>query len=466
MQQKKFPTMLMALLLLMMLLYAPQSGWSQQDAKILALRLDSMLTSAEKEGFHGNILFVAKGQAELSKGYGWANEKAKTAFSANTLVQIGSNVKDFTKVAIFQLEEQGKLKLDDSLGKFVTQLPADKQAITIRHLLHHTAGLPQGIRGDATPLSADEMLAEVRSLKLHSLPGAKENYSNLGYSLLAYVVEKESGMSYDAYVAKNILQPAGMQNTGTYLPNFDPSKIAHGYRGDKDMGTILEMPHDADGHLWSLRGNGGYLSTLSDMNAFYRALRTPTLLKEEKHRLAVYNPNGTDILAGSDLVCYFFFANFPDIDGQVFLATNHTSFPGNKMIRKIEALADPHVGNGPPERDGNESDEPLIETLPSDGFGATIQAYLDAFNTGDTTVMRQFFSTHALSSPQTPPMEVRLERYQQIKADLGRLTCKGYRKTPEAWEVVVENSSGEPVTFTFLGEDEKPYRLKGLRIER
>lgn len=460
MQQKKFPT------ILMMLLFSCLQAWSQQDVKTLALRLDSMLISAEKAGFHGNILFVAEGKTMLNKGYGWANETDKVAFAPGTPVQIGSNVKDFTKVAILQLVEQGKLKPGDSLGKFIDQLPTDKQAITVRHLLNHTAGLPLGIRDDATPLTSAEMLDEVRNLKLLSAPGAGENYSNLGYSLLAFIVEKLSGMSYDAYVAKYILQPAGLQNTGTYLPPFDPSKIAHGYRGAKDMGTILEMPHDADGHLWSLRGNGGYLSTLSDMNTFYRALRTPTLLKEEKHRLAVYNPHGADILAGSDLVCYFFFANFPDIDGQVFLATNHSSYPGNKMMRQVEALLDPSAGKGPVERDGNGSDEPLIETLPGDGFGATIRAYLDAFNTGDTAVMRQFFSTHALSGPQTPPMEVRLERYQQIKADLGQLTFKGYRKTPEAWEVVVEVASGEPVTFAFLGEEEKPYRLKGLRIER
>src|SRR5690606_4253316 len=135
----------------------------------------------------------------------------------------GSNTKDFTTVAILQLVEAGKLSLDDSLRRFFPDAPADKAAITVRHLLNHRAGLPlyaSNSGGDFEPVSRDTLIARVMRMTLESTPGARERYSNTGYSVLAAIIELVSGNSYDVYVRDNIFERAGMKETGYLLPMF------------------------------------------------------------------------------------------------------------------------------------------------------------------------------------------------------------------------------------------------------
>jgi CubicO group peptidase (beta-lactamase class C family) len=144
-----------------------------------------------------------------------------------------------------------------------------------------------------------------------------------------------SGLAYDAYLAQNIFQPAGMEETGLVRHQFSPERIAHGYAGGSDMGTMLNRPRDADGHLWNLRGNGGLLSTLDDMHRFYHLLSDNTLLKDEAHRRDVFGTEGPNILAGSDRTSFFLFANYPAERTQVFIATNHQDAPAPRVLRAI-----------------------------------------------------------------------------------------------------------------------------------
>jgi len=153
-------------------------------------RLDSLFRDAERRGFHGNALVAQHGEVVLLKGYGFAYEKPKMRFSPSTLVQIGSNVKDFTKVAIYQLIEQNRLRLADSLSRFIDGLPADTRGITVQHLLEHTAGLPLGMGGDMYPPTRSEMLQRLKTLHLATKPRMQKQYSNLGYSLLAFALAR------------------------------------------------------------------------------------------------------------------------------------------------------------------------------------------------------------------------------------------------------------------------------------
>ena len=119
------------------------------------------------------------------------------------------------------------------------------------------------------------------------IPGAREQYSNTGYAILAAVIEKVSGVTYDEFVRDNILKPLGLKETGLLFPGFDPKRLAHGYRDGEDQGTMISKPHASDGPYWNLRGNGGMLSTLGDMHTFYTALfETDKLLKPATRNLA------------------------------------------------------------------------------------------------------------------------------------------------------------------------------------
>src|SRR5206468_1735379 len=107
-----------------------------------AARADSAALAAAARGFSGVVLLRTSSGARLEKGYGLANREAKIPFTPQTLVQIGSNTKDFTAVAILQLHERGLLRVDDSISKYFPEVPADKRVITIRQVLDHGAGFP------------------------------------------------------------------------------------------------------------------------------------------------------------------------------------------------------------------------------------------------------------------------------------------------------------------------------------
>ena len=145
-------------------------------------RADSTLSALQAKGFSGVALVAAKGQVMLKKGYGLANRANNTAIAGNSVVQIGSNTKDFTTVAILQLQERGKLSLTDSITKFFKDVPTDKRGITINQLLHHQAGFDQHLGGDWEVISRDEEIRKALASKSLFAPGTDNKYSNIGFS--------------------------------------------------------------------------------------------------------------------------------------------------------------------------------------------------------------------------------------------------------------------------------------------
>lgn len=462
-------------------------GNSQKTISVqdnLSEKLDSLIAAEEKRGFHGLAHIEQDGKKILYKGYGYANEETKLQFSPSTFVQIGSGVKDFTKVAICQLIENGKLKLDDPLSKVMSGLTGNKQKITVQHLLEHKAGFPLGEKTDEEPFTIAELIETIQNKPLKTEPGTKENYSNLGYSCLAYIVEQVSGKSFDKYVYDHILKPIGLTNTGAYIPGFDRAKVAHGYGSDgKDIGIILDMPHDDNGHLWSLRGNGGYLSTPEEISKFFHALEGNAILKTDAYRKKIFNPANPTMLAGSDMVSFFLISNMPGIKTRVIIATNHSNYQGPMLLRKIEGILS---GNGSnqgnnknmkPEiqidlGDGNEGDKrnytgPLLDKLPETGAGITIQKYIDAFNSGDAEKMRKFFEDYAKKSETALPIEKRLENYKKFYSDMGNLTFANLNASQSSegiWEINLTTSTGDSGAFIFRIETQSPWKLESLQI--
>ncbi len=473
-----FQKMCFALFALLLISCGVQSQKSTIVSGTMGIRLDSFFTSAEKEGFHGIVSVLQKGEILLQKGYGYANHATNTRFSPETYVQIGSNVKDFTKLSILQLVEGEKLALTDEIAKFIPGLKNDAQKITVRHLLNHTSGLPMGFGGDEFALTAVEMISSLQELTLESEPGTKENYSNLGYALLAYIVEKISGKSFDQYVYDHILKPAGMMETGTYIPKFNSAMIAHGYQGSEDIGIILDMPHDKEGHLWSLRGNGGYLSTVSDMHLFYQTLGTDKLLKTTNYRNNIYSPDRPAFLAGSDMVSFFVFRNLPKQDIQMVIATNHSTYMANRIMSGIDAVlgvppmnvADAQVvtetNNGGEQGSAIKSIMPAMKHLPEEGYGLTILKYIEAFNTGDANKMEAYFQQYAETDESAPPIARRVNNFKLMYERLGTIKFESYNQSDKggwAVKILTEKEGVQEITL-FIGED-KPYRFKAVQIQ-
>lgn len=439
---------------------AQETGGATIVKPPLGAQLDSALTAASGEGFSGVALVAKNGEIILSKGYGLANRAERIPMTPATIVQIGSNTKDFTAVAILQLMERGRLQLTDSIGKYFPDVPEDKRGITINNLLRHGAGLPQHLGTDFDPLTREQEIRHALSSTLKFPPGTSRSYSNVGYSLLGAIIEQLSGKSYDEYVRDEILEPAGMKETGFLLPHFDTKRLAHGYRDNEDRGTLLAKPHADDGPYWNLRANGGMLSTVGDMYRFYQVLAGETLLKAATRDL-MYPPDDPVIFAGSDLVDYFMYNREPAAGVVMILASNSTVLNAEKVRGRLV----PILGLG-----GNRerSTTPAtLSALPDTPAANTVRAYLKAFNSGDTAVMGAFMRSSTIQAPgDKRTMEQRLEGYNRMHGNLGALKLLGVESVTDDRIVArAVTERGETLTMTFEIEAQAPYRLKGLAVE-
>ncbi|MCB1024728.1 MAG: beta-lactamase family protein [Acidobacteria bacterium] len=239
--------------------------------------IDDFLTGLSKNGFSGSVL-VSDGKSVFNHCYGMADRENSVSCNEHTAYDIGSVTKQFTGAAILKLEMQGKLSVGDRIDKFFSGAPDDKKAITIHQLLTHSSGFPSAIGDDYEVLDKEAFLEKAFKTKLNFKPGEKYDYSNVGYSVLAAIIEKVSGEPYEKFLHDNLFEPAGMKETGYTIPQWKPEQIAVGYNGDRKWGRPTEKKWDRTAPYWNLLGNGGILSTTDDLYKWHRALLTDKIL--------------------------------------------------------------------------------------------------------------------------------------------------------------------------------------------
>ena len=253
----------------------------------LGTELDQFLAGCRPFGFSGAVLVLVDGKVVLAKGYGLADPESGVACSRDTLFDIGSLTKQFTATAILRLEAQGKLATSDSIAKHLDAVPADKRAITIHHLLTHTSGIAGTITtiGSATQ-DREEALRKILEAKLATPPGTHFEYSNSGYDLLAIVLEKVSGKSFEAFLEEELFLPAGMKHTGFCQDRaLDAKCMSAGYEDEKRIGKAV------DGwYSWALRGAGGVITSIDDLARWENALTNRSCLTKEAAK-KLFTPN-------------------------------------------------------------------------------------------------------------------------------------------------------------------------------
>jgi CubicO group peptidase (beta-lactamase class C family) len=428
-------------------------------ASPLGARLDSLLRDAERRGFSGVVRIEKEGQLLLRQGYGLADRAARTPFTPATVVQIGSNTKDFTLVALLRLQAAGKLGLDDPLAKHFPGAPADKRAIALRQLVNHTAGFPIGLGGDFEPLDRDAFVRRALAAPLRAAPGTQEIYSNTGYALLAAVIEQVTGTSYERHVRDELLAPLGLRDTGFLLPGFDPKRLAHGYARGEDRGTMLDRPHAADGHHWNLRGNGGMLSTVDDMHRFYEALIPAERLVSFRDRGDRFDPRQPIALAGSDLVNFFLYERWPREGITLVLATNSDEARGPAIRRALAPLL-----GLPVERDeeARVAGPPPGAKEPPAELAAAVRGWFDAVNAADSLALHRFVEQRFVAD-DTPAAE-RVARFLSLRTRLGALAPSSLWLGPDGSVHAAVVTGEGPATFIFAVDDATPRRLRAVRI--
>jgi CubicO group peptidase (beta-lactamase class C family) len=260
---------------------APQKK-AEKDGTLVAgelgARLDEAVRSAGGADLWGAVLVAQGGEILLAKGYGKA-DYAEADCTPRTLFELASVSKQLTAAAVLHLEQKKKLKLSDALPEFFDDVPADKEAITLHQLLTHTAGI-SGMVGVpySSPLARGEYVKEMLGKPLASPPGERFEYANVGYALLAAVVEEVTGKPFEDYLEQQIFKPAGMEDTG-FIGDAD---LIQSGRASKRRTEEPGAWTAASWHYgWGYRGMGGIVTTVLDMERWDRALRGEKILKEK-----------------------------------------------------------------------------------------------------------------------------------------------------------------------------------------
>ncbi len=245
-------------------------------------KIDQYLSEGVKNGFSGSVLVAKEGQIILNKGYGMANRENKIPYTQNTVATIGSVTKQFTATAILKLVELNKLKVSDPLSNFFKNIPEDKKNISIHQLLTHSSGLIDVIGdGDFNDIPRKRFFKALFATELLHQPGSKYAYSNAGYSILARVIELVSNQDYEDFLNEYLFKPAGMNQTGYFITNWDENLFAKGYANNVvSVGTMIERYRKMGKVTWTLKGNGGIHSTPGDMYKWYQALKANTILSK------------------------------------------------------------------------------------------------------------------------------------------------------------------------------------------
>ncbi len=276
--------MLRLLPVFMILALAAPSGAvvSGADEK-LAARIDKVMSEIYTPGEPGAAVIVRRGGRTLfRKGYGLADLELAVRVEPDMIFRLGSITKQFTAVAVLMLAEQGKLSLNDEIGKYLPAFPTGDKKVTIEHLLTHTSGIKsytnmeewlQLWRKDMTP---QEIIDMSKDKPFEFTPGERWNYNNSGYVMLGAIIEKVSGQSYEQFIQTRIFGPLGMThscygNTERVIPRRVP-----GYQKNND--GFINAPYLSMTQPYAA---GSLLSSVDDLATWNDAVLSGQLLKKE-----------------------------------------------------------------------------------------------------------------------------------------------------------------------------------------
>ncbi len=288
----------------------PPSGPPEDESKVLR-EVQDMVAQKAKDGEFSGTALIARGPDVIWQGaFGFANQDAHIPNRADTRFDVGSIAKSFTRAAIGQLVEQGKLKLTDNVGAFLPDYPnaTVRDQVTIQQLLDMRSGIGDffGEKFRAAPkekiLTLQDYLPFFASDPLLFAPGTQQKYSNGGYIVLGLIIESITKQSYYDYVEKNIFERAGMKNSAFGFRGGSHPKQATGYTKQLDSGA-----ESADGQrrsnlaLMPARGSsaGSAQSTPADLLLYVQALASGKLISAATLEKLDIHPGGMGIAGGA-----------------------------------------------------------------------------------------------------------------------------------------------------------------------
>jgi CubicO group peptidase (beta-lactamase class C family) len=274
---------LFVILLLFTAHLAGAAPTTEPPPSVFSQKADDYLKTELNDGrFAGSVMVARSNRIVFMKGYGLANRELEVANAPNTKFRLASITKQFTALCILILQEQGKLSVEDPVSKYLPDCPSAWSKIKIRNLLTHTSGItdytgfPDYRSTVMLPWPPEKMLHRLRDMPLEFEPGERFAYSNSGYILLGYIVEKASGRSYEQFVQQFVFKPLGMKDSGCdHFTTILPHRAA-GYTLDGD--TWVNAPYT---DMTYPQGDGTLYSTVEDFFRWYQCWREQKLVSAE-----------------------------------------------------------------------------------------------------------------------------------------------------------------------------------------
>ncbi len=257
--------------ILFILIYST-SIQAQIKLDILKDSIQKILADKKVKGL--SLALVQKDSIHFMGGIGFSDTTTQTPVTHETLFRVGSVTKSFIALGILQLEAEGKLSVNDKLKDVLPELEfqnqwADKHPVRIIHLLEHTAGFDDmhfnefyNFDKPGTPMS-EILKINPRSRTCRWQPGLKHSYSNPGYGILGFIIEKISGQSYEDYVTEKILRPCGMKNASLKFDDATLKRLSKAYKSDGKLVEAFEI---------ALRPAGMLNASSGDMAHFMQVL--------------------------------------------------------------------------------------------------------------------------------------------------------------------------------------------------
>lgn len=265
-------------------------------AQVSSRQIDEVFSSIKSSTAPGAaVLVVRNGKPVFRQGYGVTDLRTLHPINAETNFRLASFTKQFTAMCIMLLVHDGKLLYDEHLTEVFPEFPAYGRAITVRNLLNHTSGLPdyEDILMNQYPNTPPEKVPQILDAGVLKLleqqskgnfsPGAKWEYSNSGYAILAMIVEKVSGTPFGQFLHDKIFTPLQMSNTLAYEKgkNEVPNRA---YGHNRDGNSYKETDQSPTS---AVLGDGGIYSSINDLAKWDAALREHKLLSEAEMQPAL-----------------------------------------------------------------------------------------------------------------------------------------------------------------------------------
>ncbi|MYL05860.1 MAG: beta-lactamase family protein [Gemmatimonadales bacterium] len=260
------------------------SAAAGQDANVIDAFSRQIAADVEADGIGGITAAVFKGDQVLwSQGFGWADPENRVPAGVRTIYRTGSISKSVTAILMADLVEEGTVALDDAVVDHLPEVagfgdpPADMAPITLRQLASHTAGLirePELEGAAAGPIEdwGYKILASIPHTRYDTMPGARYQYSNIGYGVLGYALQRAAGTSFMDLVEDRLFEPLGMRSS-TFIAGPDMwRRVAVGYVNWDDGTVDPDLPaleHEGRGYKVP---NGGVYATVGDLATFAAAV--------------------------------------------------------------------------------------------------------------------------------------------------------------------------------------------------